>query len=442
MKNSIAQKFNVFSLLKFAFPTMVMMVFMSLYTIVDGIFVSRFVGSNALSAVNIVYPVINLLFACGIMLATGGSAIVARQLGEKKEGEARENFSFLALVSVIVGLVILAAGMLFLEPLCKALGATAILLSDCKVYLSILLLFGPVTMMQMFFQVFFVTAGQPTLGLMLTVAGGVTNVILDYVFMGPFQMGVAGAAIATGIGQTIMAVVGIIYFFVCKESLYFVKPVVRLKELLESCGNGSSEMVSNLSTAIVTFLFNLTMLRLLGEDGVAAITIVLYGQFLFTSLYLGFSMGVAPVFSYNFGNQNYEQLKRIYKICMYFIVLSAIVILAAALIFSEPIVSIFSSRGTRTYEIASEGFFLFSFNYLFAGINIFASAMFTAFSDGKISAIISFLRTFVFIVISVLTLPYILGVTGVWLSVPLAEIITLFVSIWYFKGQHRKYHYA
>ena len=442
MTNSIAQKFNVFSLLKFAFPTMVMMVFMSLYTIVDGIFVSRLVGSNALSAVNIVYPVINLMFACGIMLSTGGSAIVARQIGEKKESEARENFSLIALVSFLVGVVILAVGILFLEPLCNVLGATPLILSDCKRYLGVLLLFGPLTMMQMFFQVFFVTAGKPTLGLVLTITGGVTNVILDYLFMGPMGMGVIGAALATGIGQTIMAVVGIVYFFVIKKGLYFVRPVFRRTVLLESCGNGSSEMVSNLSMAIVTFLFNLTMLRLLGEDGVAALTIVLYGQFLFTSMYLGFSMGVAPVCSFNYGDKNYDQLKRIYKICMYFITVSSIVILVMALVFAEPIVGIFSGRDSRTYEIAADGFFLFSFNYIFAGINIFASAMFTAFGDGKRSAIISFCRTFIFIVVSILVLPLVMGVTGVWLSVPLAEFVTLFISVGYFKSQHKKYHYA
>ena len=297
-------------------------------------------------------------------------------------------------------------------------------------------------MMQMFFQVFFVTAGKPTLGLVLTITGGVTNVILDYLFMGPMGMGVIGAALATGIGQTIMADVGIVYFFVIKKGLYFVRPVFRRTVLLESCGNGSSEMVSNLSMAIVTFLFNLTMLRLLGEDGVAAITIVLYGQFLFTSMYLGFSMGVAPVFSFNYGDKNYDQLKRIYKICMYFITVSSIVILVMALVFAEPIVGIFSGRDSRTYEIAADGFFLFSFNYIFAGINIFASAMFTAFGDGKRSAIISFCRTFIFIVVSILVLPLVMGVTGVWLSVPLAEFVTLFISVGYFKSQHKKYHYA
>lgn len=442
MTNSIAQKFNAFSLLKFAFPTMVMMVFMSLYTIIDGIFVSRLVGSNALSAVNIVYPVISLLIACGIMLSTGGSAIVARQMGEKREQEARENFSLLTVVSVAVGIVIMVAGLLFLEPLCRILGGTPLIMEDCKIYLGVLLGFGPLTMLQMLFQVFFVTAGKPGLGLGLTISGGVVNMVLDYVFMGPMEMGVLGAALATGLGQAIMAVAGVGYFFWVKESLYFVKPVFRGNMLLQSCGNGSSEMVSNLSTAVVTFLFNVTMMELVGEDGVAAITIVLYGQFLFTALYLGFSMGVGPVFSFNYGNKNHVQLKRIYKICKWFIVFSSVAILAVALIFSEPIVRIFTGEANHTYALAVEGQFLFSFNYLFAGINIFASAFFTALSNGKISAIISFCRTFVFIVASIVLLPRIMGITGVWLAVPLAELVTMFISVGYLKRQKEVYHYG
>lgn len=442
MTNSIAQKFNVFTLLKFAFPTMVMMVFMSLYTIVDGIFVSRFVGSNALSAVNIVYPVLNLLFACGIMLSTGGSAIVARQIGEKREQEARENFSLLAAVSVLIGIVILAVGLLFLEPLCRVLGATPVIMEDCKIYLGVLLGFGPLTMLQMFFQVFFVTAGKPGLGLVLTISGGVANMVLDYVLMGPMEMGVLGAALATGFGQAIMAIAGVGYFLKVKGNLHFVKPVFRGSVLLQSCGNGSSEMVSNLSTAVVTFLFNVTMMELVGEDGVAAITIVLYGQFLFTALYLGFSMGVGPVFSFNYGNRNHVQLKRIYKICKWFIVFSSVAILAVALIFSEPIVRIFTGEANHTYALAVEGQFLFSFNYLFAGINIFASAFFTALSNGKISAIISFCRTFVFIVASIVLLPRIMGITGVWLAVPLAELVTMFISVGYLKCQKEVYHYG
>lgn len=415
---------------------------MSLYTIIDGIFVSRLVGSNALSAVNIVYPVISLLIACGIMLSTGGSAIVARQMGEKREQEARENFSLLTVVSVAVGIVIMVAGLLFLEPLCRLLGGTPLIMEDCKIYLGVLLGFGPLTMLQMLFQVFFVTAGKPGLGLGLTISGGVVNMVLDYVFMGPMEMGVLGAALATGLGQAIMAVAGVGYFFWVKESLYFVKPVFRGNMLLQSCGNGSSEMVSNLSTAVVTFLFNVTMMELVGEDGVAAITIVLYGQFLFTALYLGFSMGVGPVFSFNYGNKNHVQLKRIYKICKWFIVFSSVAILAVALIFSEPIVRIFTGEANHTYALAVEGQFLFSFNYLFAGINIFASAFFTALSNGKISAIISFCRTFVFIVASIVLLPRIMGITGVWLAVPLAELVTMFISVGYLKRQKEVYHYG
>lgn len=441
MTNSIAQKFNFFSLLRFALPTMVMMVFMSLYTIVDGAFVSRLVGSNALSAVNIVYPFINVLFACGIMLATGGSAIVAKQLGEQKEQQARENYSLITFVAFVIGLIFLIGGIIFLTPICKMLGATPLILSDCKQYLGVLLLFAPVTMLQMIFQVFFVTAGNPTLGLILTVAGGFVNMILDYIFMGPLRMGAAGAAIATGLGQTITVVVGLLYFALYRRNLYFVKPVFRSRVLVDSCGNGASEMVSNLSMAVVTFLFNMIMIRMLGEDGVAAITIVLYGQFLFSSIYLGFSMGVAPVISYNYGDNNYLQLQRIFKICITFLTVTSIVILVLSLIFAKSIVGFFTGPGTETYAIAVVGFPLFSLNYLFAGINIFASAMFTAFSDGKTSAVISFCRTFVFIVISILALPYVIGITGVWLAVPLAEIVTLLVTLVYFKRKKAIYHY-
>ena len=441
MKNSITQQFNVFSLIKFALPTIIMMVSMSLYTIVDGAFVSRIVGDNALTAINIVYPFINLVFGFGIMLATGGSAIVAKQIGENKENEARENFSLIALVSIIIGFIFLIIGLLFLEPICNLLGATPLILADCKKYLGILLLFSPISMLQMFFQVFFVTEGRPGLGLTLTLIGGVTNIVLDYLFMAIFNLGIIGAALATGIGQAIMVVVGIYYFFWQKKNLYFVKPILRLKILLNSCANGSSEMVSNLSMAIVTFLFNITMLHLLGEDGVAAITIVLYSQFLFTSLYLGFSMGVAPIFSFNYGNQNYSQLKRVYKICILFIVISSIFILLISLIFADPIVGLFVEPSSNTYQIAVFGFPIFSINYIFAGVNIFASSMFTAFSDGKTSAIISFCRTLVFIVISILLLPIWIGIIGVWLSVPLAELLTIFISILYFKNKKKKFNY-
>lgn len=446
MNNSISKDFKFFSLLGFAFPTIIMMMFMSLYTIVDGIFISRIVGSLALSAVNIVFPAANVLMAAGIMLATGGSAVIARKIGEGKYREANENFTFLVLVGVVIGVLGLVLGILFLEPLCRLLGATDAILGYATSYLKGLLFFAPMCMLQMLFQSFFVTAGKPNLGLALTIAGGIANMILDYLLMGPGNMGVMGAALATGMGQTIPSIVGVIYFSLSarkkhktqaslndyesnNERLHFVKPSADWKMLVESCFNGSSEMVTNLSAAVITFLFNIIMLRLAGEMGVAAITVVLYGQFLFNALYLGFSIGVAPVISFNLGLKNHERLKRIYHICMRFVTGSSLIITAAALIGAPLIAQVFIPKGADAYDLTKRGCFLFAFSYLFAGTNILASGIFTALSDGKTSALISFLRTFVFIVAAVLILPIFLNTDGVWLSIPLAEALTLTVSV-------------
>lgn len=442
MSNSISKEFKFFSLLRFAFPTMIMMVFMSLYTIVDGIFISRLVGTDALSATNIVYPAISLLIAVGVMLATGGSAIIAKKMGEKKEQEAREDFSFIVLTGFIIGLIFMVVGNIFIDPIVRMLGSTGALMDYCVGYLSVCLYLAPACILQLLFQTFFVTAGKPMLGLILTISGGVANMVLDYLFMGVFHMGVEGAALATGIGQLIPALIGFIYFLFVRHSLYLVKPKIRWSVLAESSFNGSSEMVTNLSGAIVTFLYNIMMLKLVGEAGVAAITIVLYGQFLFNALYMGFSMGVAPVISYNYGSENNRMLKRIFKICMLFITVSSVIVTVFALVMSPIIVEVFTAVGTETYTLAKTGFFLFSLNFIFAGVNIFASSMFTAFSDGKTSAIISFVRTFVLIVINILILPALIGVNGVWLSVPLAEFMSVFLSGYFFVKKKKKYNYV
>ena len=438
--NSIAQDFRFPSLLRFAFPTIIMMVFMSLYTIVDGIFISRFVGSNALSSVNIVYPFLSLVIACGVMLSTGGSALTAKRLGEGADREAKEIFSMLLLATFLLGVLLLLGGKLFLRPLILLLGSTDLLYQDCASYLEISLYFAPACVLQLFFQTFFVTAGQPGLGLALTAAGGIANMILDYIFMGPLGLGVLGAALATGLGQSVPAITGLLYFtLVRKNLLYIVKPRFYPGALLKSVFNGSSEMVTNVSNAVVTYLFNLVMLRFLGEPGVAAITIVLYSQFLFNALYMGFSMGVSPVISYNYGRKNISLLRRVTKICFAFTIVSSALITATALAATPAIVGIFTPPQTETYAIAKTGFFIFSFNYMFAGLNIFSSALFTALNNGIISAVISFLRTFVFIAVSILLLPQLLGVTGVWLSVPAAEFATLFLSLYLVQKYRGRY---
>lgn len=443
MKNSLAEKFTFLSLLKFTAPTIIMMVFMSLYTMVDGVFVANIIGENALSAVNIAYPIICIVLALGIMLATGGSAIIARKMGEGKSYEAKQNFTLIVIVSIVIGVVLVVLGLAFSNQIIKLLGATDALFDYAHSYLKTLIIFAPLAILQMLFQFFFVTAGKPHIGLLVTILGGIANIILDYLFMVPLNMGVSGAALATGIGYSIPAIFGLIYFCVNKKgTLHFMKPKMDFKMLIDSCGNGSSEMVTNLAGAITTLLFNITMIKYLGENGVASITIVLYAQFLLTAVYLGFSSGVAPVLSYNYGTKNSVELKKVFKMSMIFITTSSLILFILSIILSPAIVTVFVQRGSEVYSIAIKGFLLFSITYLFCGINIFASSMFTAFSNGRISAFISFLRTFVFIVAGIIFLPMIIGANGVWLAVPLAEILTIVISVICFVKLKDTYKYA
>ena len=426
--NALSQDFSAISLLRFAFPTIAMMIFTGLYTIVDTIFVSRFVNTNALSAINIVCPIINITVGLAAMLATGGSAIIARKMGRGNVREAKENFTLIVCAGIVTGLLISLAGLLFLEPVIRGLGASDLLFPYCRDYITILLMFAPANVMQCLYVNLFVTAGKPQLGLWLSVLAGLTNIVLDYVFIVPMQMGISGAAIATSIGYMIPTIAGTCFFAKSKGSLSFVRPKFDIKVIGESCFNGASEMVGQLSTAITTFLFNITMMKLLGEDGVAAVTIIIYSQFLLITMYIGFSMGVAPVISYNYGSRNHVRLKRIFRICIGFIFLCSVTLFAVSIPGGQYISRIFAGQEANVFEITRYGFSIFSFSFLFCGFNIFASAMFTALSNGKISAIISFLRTLVFITAGLLVLPVFLNVTGIWLAVPLAELLALIVS--------------
>ncbi len=427
--NPLAQNFTIKSLLKFAFPTISMMIFMGLYTIVDTIFVARFVDTNALSALNIVCPVINLIVGLGTMLATGGNAIVARKMGAGEQKRAAQDFTLIISAGILSGVLIAVLGTVFTPRIVWTLGASSILFPYCKIYLFILLLFTPASILQVLFQNLIVTAGRPGIGMVLGISAGITNILLDYIFVASLQMGIKGAALGTGIGYMIPAVIGLWFFSAKKSRLHFRKPVIDFSILAESCTNGFSEMVSQAATAVTTFLFNRIMMKLLGESGVAAITIIIYSQFLLSALFIGFSMGVAPVISYNYGKQDKKQLKNVFSICMWFIIFVSIAVFAIAFTFGSPLVGIFAERGTAVYKIARNGFLIFPFSFLFCGLNIFTSAAFTALSNGKLSAILSFLRTFGLITVLLLTLPNILGVTGVWLAVPVAELITMIVAL-------------
>ena len=405
-----------------------MMIFMSLYTIVDGIFISRFLGSNALSSLNIVFPVINVVIAIATMLGTGGNAIISKYLGEGRSRDARECLTQFTVIGLAVSLLLLVLTQIFLTPLCRILGSTDVLLADCRAYLSVSLLFAPACMLQTLFQSYLVTAGMPALGLFLTIGAGILNAVLDYVLILVFPMGIAGAAIATGIGQSVPAVAGLFYFLLSRKDLYFTRFRLHPKELFMACYNGSSEMVTQLSNAIITFLFNLIMLDLAGENGVAAITILLYGQFLFNGFYLGFSIGISPIVGFQYGAENRKQLRSIYRTSFLFVLASSVVLTVIAIISSTPLVSVFT-RDPKTFMLADAGFRIFAFNFLFSGFNIASSGFFTALSNGRVSAIISFLRTLVFIVLSLLTLPRFFGITGAWLAIPVAEFLTLVLAL-------------
>ena len=404
MSHSLSKKFTFGSLLLFALPTTVMMVVMSLYTIVDGVFVSRFVSTNALSSVNIVYPVINIVLGISVMLSTGSNAIVAKKMGEGRPDSARETFTTIILLNIIIGLVFAVLGNLAAVPLSRMLGASDLLLKDCVTYLRWQLAFAPSLMLQIQFQMFFVTEGKPGIGLFLTLLAGIANAVLDYVLIVPMGMGIAGAAIGSSLAELVS--------------------------------------VTNLSSGVITFLFNLLMMHFAGEDGVAAITIIQYSQFLLNALFMGFSQGVSPVISFNYGSQNHQQLRQVFKTSLIFTAASSLAVFLMAQLGGSLVVEIFARRGTPVYELARHGFMIFACSFLFSGFTIFASALFTALSDGRISAIISFVRTFGLIITSLLVLPFIIGMDGVWLAIPIAEFGGILLCLYFLRKYRTKYHYA
>lgn len=377
---------------------------------------------------------VNVAIAISTMLGTGGSTIISKYLGEGKKERAREALTQFVVLALVLSFVLLIISEIFLTPISRFLGASDILLADCRMHLGTAMLFAPACMLQAVFQSFLVTAGRPGLGLALMIGAGISNMVLDYVLIVPCQMGIAGAALATGIGQCIPAVCGLCFFLFTRNELRFCRFTFSAKEIGSACYNGSSEMVSQLSNAVITFLLNIVMMSLAGENGVAAITILLYGQFLFNAVYMGFSIGISPIIGFQYGAGNRQKLRNIYKIAFLFVIVSSVLVVAVAVIFSPAIVTIFTKE-QRTWELASVGFRIFAINFLFSGINITSSGFFTALSNGKVSALISFSRTLVFIVISLLILPRIFHITGAWLAILVAEFLTMIIS----GLMHRKY---
>ena len=440
-QNVYAKPVTLKNILKFAVPTIAMTVFMSFYTMVDGLFVSNLIGTDALSAINLTAPVIQLVTAISTMLASGGSAVIMKKMGEQKTHEAREDFTFLILVNVAVGIVMCAAGYLAMDHIFAGMALSAGVEGYCVDYLSRYLVFTVPILLMNNFTLYLIASEKASLSLACSVTGGILNMVLDYVFIAGFGMGIGGAAVATGLGYSVTAVVGLFVFSRKKSLLHFKKPVYRWKILVKAAANGCSEMAAALVTGIITMMFNWTMLRFVGEDGVAAVTIIMYVLMFASCLYTGYSYGVAPMISFYYGEQNREKLKKLAAVSLKVIAVIAVLTVAASFLLTKPLVSIFVRPDNPVYDLAVTGNRLCTIALFFIGFNIFASGMFTALSNGIVSAVLAFSRSFVFMAAAMLVLPLFLGVNGIWLATPAAELMALSLSVFMFLKYRKRYGY-
>ena len=438
----LSDHFNCKHLLRFTMPSIIMLIFTSVYGVVDGFFVSNFVGKPAFTAVNFVIPILLVLGCVGFMFGTGGGALIALTMGCGRKDKANGLFSLLIYASVICGIILTIAGFLFLRPLLSLLGAEGQLLKDCMEYSRLILLAIPAYILQYEFQCLFATAEKPKLGLYVTVAAGLTNAALDALFIAVFHWGLWGAAAATSIGQCVGGIIPVIYFARPNGSLLrLTRTKFDGSALLKVCINGSSELMSNISSSVVSMLYNIQLLKYAGEDGVAAYGVLMYVNMIFLAIYIGFSVGAAPVIGYHSGAGNYDELKGLLKKSIIITGVFAILMFAASQVFARPLSVMFVGYDGDLLSMTLHAFFIFAFSFLFAGFAIFGSAFFTALGDGLTSALISFLRALVFQVAAVLLLPLIWGLNGIWFSIVAAEIAAVIVSTLFLAGKRKKYHY-
>ena len=439
--NAYEKPVTLKNIIKFAVPTIAMTVFMSFYTMVDGLFVSNLIGTDALSAINLTAPVIQLVTAVSTMLATGGSAVIMKKMGEQKTDEAKEDFTFLIIVNVIVGLVMCAAGYLAMDFIFAGMNLSPAVEGYCVEYLSRYLIFTVPILLMNNFTLYMIASEKAVLSLVCSVTGGILNMALDYVFIAGLDMGIGGAAVATGLGYSVTAVAGLFVFSRKKSLLHFKKPVFRIRVLGSAASNGCSEMATALVTGIVTMMFNWTMLHYVGEDGVAAVTIIMYVLMFASSLYTGYSYGVAPMLSFYYGEQNREKLKKLVGLSMKVIAVISVITAAASFVMTRPLVSVFARTDNPVYDLAVTGNRICTAALFFIGFNIFASGMFTALSNGIVSAVLAFSRSFVFMLITMIVLPLLLGVNGIWLATPAAELMALGLSFFMLLKYRKRYGY-
>ena len=435
MSVDMSKHFTVGELLRYTLPSIGMMVFLSIYGVVDGFFVSNFVGDTALAAVNFVWPIFMILGTIGYMMGTGGGAIVAKTLGEGGEERANELFSLFVYASIVAGVVFTIVGLLMLRPLVTALGAEGAMLEECISYGTILMVGIVFDVLQYIFQGLVMTAGKPKLGFAFTVGAGIANMVLDWLFICVFGWGVAGAGLATITGCAIGGVLPLIYFALPNSSLLRLgRARLDWRMLGKAAANGSSEMATNVSMSLVSIVYNVQLLNMLGEQGVAAYSVIMYVSFVFISAFIGYSVGAAPLMSYQYGAKNQVEMRSLFKKSLVIIAVTGVLMFVATRLISHPMALVFVGYDAQLMELTEHGFALYSLAFLIMGFSIYGSSLFTALNNGLVSALISFLRTLVFEIGSVLLLPMLIGPDGVWLSVSVAEVaslaITAFFVVW------------
>lgn len=441
-KIQLSEHFTYKKLLRFTIPTVIMLIFTSIYGVIDGIFVSNFAGKSAFAATNLIWPFVMIFGTLGFMFGTGGSAVVAKALGGGETEKAKKYFSLIVYVSIFAGFILTVTGLIFLRPVAAMLGASGETLECCVKYGRILMLGLIPFTLQNVFQSFLITAERPKLGLFLTIAAGVTNAVLDYLFIAVFQWDVVGAAAATCVGQVVGGLIPLVWFIAPNKSpLRLTKTKFEGKILLKVCSNGSSEMVSSLSTSLVSMLYNYQLMKLIGEDGVAAYGVIMYINFIFIGVFMGYAIGSAPVVSYHYGADNHGELKNLFRKSIILNVVWSIVLTFLAIVSAVPLSAIFVGYDAELLRFTSHGFCLYALSYLFMGFNIFGSAFFTALNNGVISAVISFLRILLFQIAAIFILPLFLGTDGIWLAIGAAELLSLGITSAFFVVNRKKYHY-
>lgn len=442
MKIQLSDHFSYSKLIKFTLPTIAMMIFTSIYGVVDGVFVSNCVGSDAFAAVNLIMPIIMILGSVGFMIGTGGSAIVSKTLGEGKKEKANEYFSMLVYLCVVSGVILSVIGIIFTGPIAVLLGAKGSIAKDCVTYGRTVFFMLTGLFLQNAFQSFLVVAEKPKLGLFVTLLAGFTNMFQDFLFVYVLRFGVFGAALATGISQFVGSVIPIIYFAGGKNNvLKLTKCRFNKDIIIKTCINGSSEMVTNMSMSLVNILYNMQLMKYIGTNGVVAYGIIMYVGFIFVGTYMGYAVGSAPVISYHYGAGNKDELKNLFKRSLTIIIVSSVVMTLIAEIIAGYLAGIFVSYDNNLLELTTEAIRIYAVSYLISGVNIFASSFFTALNNGVVSAVISFMRMFVFQIVMILLLPVVLGISGIWTAVIAAEVLSVVISVMFLVKNRKKYSY-